>query len=432
MASCLALVLVVITAIGVVGAPLLVTVLAPGFSEVEGKMELASDLLAITFPYILLISLTAFGGAILNSFGKFAAFAFVPVLLNLALIAAALFFAESFDRPVEALAWGVVAGGILQMAWQGAALWRNGQLPRPALPRLTAQVKRIGSLTAQGALGVSVAQIGIMISLIFASFLEEGSVSWLYFADRMMELPAGMIGAALAVVTLPALSWYAAKGDRKTYSAIMDWSLRTALLFGIPAAAGLAVLALPLAATIFQHGSYTAHDSEQTALAIMAYSAGVPALVSTRVLAAGFFSRQEPMVAVKVAAVALLLTVALNFALVPHFRHAGLALSISAGATVNAAILAVLLLRRNIFSTSPGWNIFTLRMGISVSAMAVLLLWLRGDPLDWVAFGAWERVFRLLGCVVAGAVIYFVAMTSLGWRPKELRSPIVLPPDSGK
>lgn len=432
MASFLALALVAVTVAGVAGAPLLVAALAPGFSGVEGKQELASELLAITFPYILLISLTAFGGAILNSFGRFAAFAFVPVLLNLSLIGAALLFADRFEEPVEALAWGVVAGGVLQLAWQAAALLRHGQLPRLVRPRLSPKVRRIVSLTAQGAIGVSVAQFGILVSLVFASFLEEGSVTWLYFADRMMELPAGMIGAALAVVTLPALSWHAARDDRASFSATMDWSLRTALLLGVPAAVGLAALALPIAATVFQHGSYTPRDSEQTAVAIIAYSLGVPALVATRALASGFFSRQEPMVPVKVSAAALLLTVALNFALVPHLRHAGLALALSIGASFNALVLFALLLGRDVYAPQPGWSKGVLRIGVSAAAMGALLLWMRGDQLEWTGFALGDRVLQLALCVLSGGTAYFAAMYALGWRPAELRSPVAAAPDSEK
>ena len=431
-ASCLAVALVLITVAGVVGAPFLVAALAPGFAEIEGKQEIASELLAITFPYILLISLAAFGGAILNSFGKFAAFAFVPVLLNLSLIFAALFFAERFERPIEALAWGVVAGGILQLLWQCGALYRNGQLPKIARPALSPKVKRIISLTTQGAIGVSVAQFGIMISLIFASFLEEGSVTWLYFADRMMELPAGMIGAALAVVTLPALSWHASHDDTNSFSRTMDWSMRMAMLFGLPAAAGLAMLALPLAATIFQHGSYTANDSEQTAIAIMAYSAGVPSLVATRPLASAFFSRQEPMTPVKVSIAALALTIAMNFALIPHLKHAGLALSLSIGATFNALILAALLLKRKIYLPVAGWNKHVFRIAAAVAVMAGLLFWLRGDPVEWTVIDSWERIRNLLGCVIAGGIVYFAVMLALGWRLSEMRSPVPQGGSSGK
>ena len=423
MAGWLTIILMVTTIVGVLGAPVLVATLAPGFAAIPGKQEAASYLLRITFPYILLISLTAFGGAILNSYGKFAAFAFIPALLNLSLIGAALWLAPLFAVPITALAWGVVIGGLLQLGWQSIALWRHGSFPFPRLPRLTPPVKRIFKLTAQGALGVSIGQLGIIISLVFASFLEEGSVTWLYFADRMMELPVGMIGAALGVVALPALSWHAAQQDRTAFSGIMDWSLRLAVVLGLPAAGGLAILALPIAATIFQHGSYTATDSVQTALAITAYSVGIPALVAVRVLAAGFFARQEPLVAVKVSAIALTVTIILNFALVPFLRHAGLALAISLGATLNAGTLALLLVRRNLYQPQQTWLPLLLRITVAVMVMIAVLLALRGDIEGWTQASVGERILRLLTLVGAGAGTYFGVLLVTGWRISQLRPP---------
>lgn len=422
-ASWLALALAAIAALGVLGAPLVVAVLAPGFAEVEGKQELAASLLRITFPYILLISLTAFGGAILNSHGRFAAFAFAPALLNVSLIGCALWLAPRLEEPIYALAWGVVLGGVLQLAWQGTALARFGHLPRLRRPRLTPEVRRTLKLTSQGALGVMVAQIGIMVSLVFASFLEEGSVSWLYFADRLMELPAGLLGAALGVVVLPTLSRQAAAREHGSFSATMDWALRTALLFGVPAAVGMAALALPLAATFFQHGSYTPGDSLQTSYAVLAYSVGVPALAALKVLASSFYSRQDVLTPVKVSVAALLVMVTLSFVLVPHLRHAGLALAVASGATINALALAVLLLRRGFYRPSAGWPLFALRIAMGSAAMLAALLWLRGGVAQWTEIGAMERALRLAGCVAAGAAVYFAALGALGWRPSSSRPP---------
>ena len=422
-ASWLTILLLLLAAGGVAGAPLLVAVIAPGFAAVEGKAELAADLLRITFPYILLISLAAFGGAILNSFGRFAAFAFVPALLNISLIAAALVAAPFFAEPVHALAWGVVAGGVLQLGWQGVAMARHGLLPRPALPRLTPAVRRISKLTAQGTLGVAIAQLGIVVSLVFASFLEQGSVTWLYFADRMMELPVGMLGAALAVIALPTLSRQSAAASGAAFSATLDWSLRVALLASLPAAGGLAVLSLPVAATIFQHGSYTPHDSVQTARAIAAYSWGVPALVLLRVLAAGFYARQQPLIPVTVATVALALTIVLNFVLVPHMAHAGLALAIALGAIVNASSLAWLLWANGAYSPDPAWPQRIVQLLVALAAMVLVLLWYRGDGLAWTEMGAGARVWELGVCVLGGATVYLATLHALGWPWELLRPP---------
>lgn len=422
-ASWLLVALVVITIIGVLTAPLIVSVIAPGFAKIAGKQELAASMLRITFPYILLISLTAFGGAILNSHGRFAAFAFAPALLNLSMIGCAVWLAPRLAEPVYALAWGVVLGGLAQLAWQIAALIRYGQLPRLRIPRLNPQVKRTLKLTGQGALGVSVAQLGIVIGLIFASFLAEGSVSWLYFADRMMELPAGLIGAALGVVALPTLSKQVADKDPTGFSATMDWALRTAMLFGLPAAVGMATLALPLAATFFQHGSYTSTDSEQTAIAIVAYSVGVPALAVVKVLAAGFFSRQDALTPVKVSTSALLVTIALNFALVQQLQHAGLALAVAIGATFNAVMLAVLLLRRHFYRPSAGWLVYLARLAGGCIAMFALLLWLRGTSSDWTTATVLVRCAMLSSSVAAGALLYFSCLFATGWRPQHNRPP---------
>lgn len=426
-ASWLAILLLLLAAAGVAGAPLLVAVIAPGFAAVEGKAELAATLLRITFPYILLISLAAFGGAVLNSFGRFAAFAFVPALLNISMIAAALVAAPFFSEPIHALAWGVVAGGLLQLGWQGAAMARHGLLPRLALPRLTPTVRRISRLTAQGTLGVAIAQLGIFVSLVFASFLEQGSVTWLYFADRMMELPVGMLGAALAVIALPTLSRQSAAASSAAFSATLDWSLRVALLASLPAAGGLAVLALPVAATIFQHGSYTPHDSMQTARAIAAYSWGIPALVLLRVLAAGFYARQQPLIPVTVATVALALTIALNFVLVPHMAHAGLALAVALGAIVNASSLAWLLWANGAYAPDPAWPRHLLRLLAALAVMVIFLLWYREHDVPWTAMGAGARVWELSVCVLSGAAVYLATLHALGWPWELLRPPGVDP-----
>ncbi len=422
MACWLGLALLAVTILGVLGAPLLVAVLAPGFDAVEGKRALTIDLLRITFPYILLISLTAFGGAILNSFGRFAAFAFVPALLNITLIIAALVFAPLLDEPAHALAWGVIAGGVLQLGWQGAVLARHGLLPRLALPRLSPAVRRISRLTAQGTLGVAITQLGIVVSLVFASFLEQGSVTWLYFADRMMELPVGMLGATLAVIALPTLSQQSAAASPRAYSTTLDWSMRVALFASLPAAGGLGILALPVAATIFQHGSYTAHDSMQTARAIAAYSWGIPALVALRILAAGFYARQRPLIPVIIATVALSLTIALNFVLVPHMQHAGLALAIALGAIVNAGSLAWLLCANGFYEPDPRWPQYLTKLVIGLAVMMLFLLWYRDAGMAWTDMGAGKRIYQLFVCVLGGGAVYVATLHLLGWKWELLQA----------
>ncbi len=422
-ASWLTCVLALISVCGIIGAPLLIAVLAPGFAEIEGKSEAAVTLLRITFPYILLISLTAFGGAVLNSYGRFAAFAFAPALLNISLIGCAILLAPQLANPIEALAWGVIIGGLAQLSLQAAAMYKYGKLPRLAWPRLTPEMKKLLKLTGLGAIGVSIAQFGIVINLVFASFLADGSVSWLYFADRMMELPTGLLGAALGVIVLPTLSRQAHSDQQKPFSITLDWSLRIAVLLGLPAAFGMAVLALPLAATFFQHGNYTPLDSVQTSLAMFAYSFGVPALVCIKTLTAGFYSRQEIMVPVKISAVALAVTVAMNFALVPLLQHAGLALAIAIGVSVNALLLLGVLLYRHIYQPQPGWPGFLLRVLCGCVVMTLLLLWLRGQPSEWTQITAIERIAGLAIAASIGVATYFASLWLTGWRPSQMASP---------
>ena len=419
----LRIILLIITILGVIGAPLLISVIAPGFSEIEGKHEIATELLKITFPYIFFISLAAFGGAILNSYGKFAAFAFIPSLLNISLIIAAIFFAPYFKEPVTALAWGVVIGGVVQLLFQAVCLVKNKLFPRFRKLQITPGVKKVAKLTAQGALGVSIAQLGIIISLIFASFLEQGSVTWLYFADRMMELPVGLIGAALGIIALPTLSKHASLKDSTAYSATFDWSLHLALFLALPAAIGLAWLAVPIATTLFHHGTYTNIDSIQTAKAITAYSIGIPALVCVKVLIAGFFARQNPMTPVKVSSISLLITIALNFILVPHLQHVGLALALSIGATINALILVTLLIRREIYYPHKYWIKFLLQVTAALMVMIVFLWWARGDTIAWLNMSSLAKIFKLIFCVLGGCLIYIVILYLTGWRIKNLKSP---------
>lgn len=422
--SWLALLLALLALGGVFGAPLLVSLLAPGFASEPAKLDTAAKLVRITFPYIMLISLAAFGGAVLNSYGRFFPFAFAPALLNLSMIGATLFFAPFFAAPIEALAWGVIAGGGAQLLWMAAALVRAGQLPRLRWPRASAEVRRVGKLTLQGAAGVSVAQLNIVIGLVFASFLAEGSVSWLYFADRLMELPAGMLGAALAIVALPTLSHLASAGDSVGFSETLDWGLRVAAVFAVPAAAGLAVLAVPICATLFQHGGFTAEDTRKTAVAALAYSVGIPGLAAVRLLAAGFNARLDVITPVKVSAATLLVTVALYFALVPLLAHAGLALAVGLGASANALALLLLLLKSGKYRPRAGlWGPTALRVICACAAMTAVLWLIRGENHLWLTGTLAFRAGMLALCVTAGAAVYFAVLRLLGFDLRKLRRP---------
>ena len=420
----LALFLFVLTIVGIIAAPILVRIIAPGFAAEPAKIATASQLLRITFPYIMLISLTAFGGAIMNSYGRFASFAFAPALLNIVMIGVAILLAPSLAEPVEALAWGVIIGGGAQLLWQGTMLARAGQLPRLSWPRASRNVRRVFKLTMQGALGVSVAQLNIAISLVFASFLVEGSVSWLYFADRLMELPSGMLGAALASIALPTLARQAAAADQSSYSATLDWGLRVAVLTALPAACGLAVLAVPICATLFQHGAFSATDAIQTARAALAYSLGVPALVALRLLAGSFNARLEVLIPIKVSAFALGATIFMYVFLTPVLQHAGLALATSLGATINMAILLALLLRKGYYRPNWRWWLPALvRMLTAALAMSGLLVLLRGDAQAWLEASWSWRAVRLALLIIGGASTYFALLFVWGLRWTDLQPP---------
>ncbi|MBW7901467.1 MAG: murein biosynthesis integral membrane protein MurJ [Rhodocyclaceae bacterium] len=420
-ATLLFLVLTVVAALGVVGAPILVHVSAPGFAADAGKFGLTVELTRITFPYILFMSLVALAGGILNTWSRFALPAFTPVLLNLAFIVMALFAAPYFDPPVLALAWAVFIGGALQLALQLPSLAKIGMLPRFSLDWRDEGVRRILLLMAPALLGVSVSQISLLINTIFASFLGAGSVSWLYYADRLMEFPAGMLGVALGTILLPSLSKYHANDDREEYSRLLDWGLRLTLLLAAPAALGLALLSLPLIATLFFHGAFTADDVLRTREALLAYSLGLLGLILVKVLAPGFYARQNIRTPVKIALVSLFATQAMNLAFVWHLKHAGLALAIGLAACLNAALLYRGLRRDGAYTPQPGWPAFYAKLALALAVMGGLLWVGVGAEANWLRFSAAERVLRVGALVVFGAGAYFATLWALGFRLRDFR-----------
>ena len=421
--SLLAMALFAVTAIGVAAAPLLVWVSAPGFAADAGKFELTVTLTRITFPYILFMSLVALAGGILNTWSRFALPAFTPVLLNLAFIGMALFAVPYFDPPVLALAWAVFLGGVLQLAIQLPALRKIAMLPRPSLDWRAAWadpgVRRIAMLMGPALIGVSVSQISLLINTIFASFLKTGSVSWLYYADRLMEFPAGMLGAALGTILLPSLAKSHAGNDTDKYSRLLDWGLRLTLLLAAPAALALAILAVPLIATLFFHGAFTGEDVLRTREALVAYSIGLTGLILVKVLAPGFYARQNIRTPVKVAIFTLLATQAMNLAFIGPFKHAGLALAIGLGACINAGLLLHLLRKHAIYQPQPGWAAYIVKVVIAVVLMSALLGWLMGDAQWWLAQPFGGRVIRLSMLVAGGIAVYFFSLWLMGFRPRQ-------------
>jgi len=415
-AAVLALALFVVVLIGVLAAPLIIYVTAPGFAATPDKFGLTVDLLRITFPYIFFISLTALAGGILNTYSRFSVPAITPVLLNLSFIGFALWGAPYFDPPVTALAWAVFVGGVAQLALQVPFLARLGLLPRFRLDLRDEGVRRILRLMGPAVFGVSIGQVSLVINMIFASFLVTGSVSWLYYADRLMEFPIGLLGVALGTILLPSLSRHYADRSPQEYSGLLDWGLRLTLLLAAPAAAALALLAVPLVATLFHYGAFGAADVFATRRAVLAYSLGVIGLVMVKVLAPGFYARQDIRTPVKIAIVTLALTQVMNFAFIWPLQHAGLALAIGLGACINAALLLRGLLRRDIYRPQAGWPVFLLKLAIAVYIMGAMLWLASGADASWLAMGAATRAVNLTGVVLLGAASYFMVLWLLGFR----------------
>ncbi|HET6720758.1 MAG TPA: murein biosynthesis integral membrane protein MurJ, partial [Rhodocyclaceae bacterium] len=422
--SLLALALLAVTALGVAAAPILVYISAPGFAADASKFELTISLTRLTFPYIFFMSLVAMAGGILNTWSRFAVPAITPVLLNLSFIGMALLAAPHFAEPVMALGWAVFLGGALQLGLQVPALLRIGMLPRLTSVRLAWQdegVRRIMLLMAPAVVGVSVSQISLLINTIFASFLKTGSVSWLYYADRLMEFPAGMLGAALGTILLPSLAKLHASDRPADYSSLLDWGLRLTLLLALPASLALAIAGVPLIATLFHYGAFTAHDVTQTRAALLAYSLGLSALILVKVLAPGFYARHNIRTPVKIALVSLAVTQALNLVFIGPFAHAGLALSISMAAMVNATLLYRGLRRHGVYAPQPGWGIFLLKLLLAMVAMGGFLFFAVGDENRWLQLGLATRLWQVGGLVLGGGAVYFATLFALGFRPADFR-----------
>jgi putative peptidoglycan lipid II flippase len=412
-----------VTAIGVLAAPLLVLAFAPGFADVPGQRVLATEMLRLTFPYLLFISLTALAGGILNTFGHFGVPAFTPVLLNLSLIACALWLAPHMDQPIVALAWGVLIAGVAQLAFQLPFLARLGLLPRPRLNPQDEGVRRILGLMGPALLGVSVGQINMLLSTLLASFLAAGSISWLYYSDRLMEFPLGILGVALGTVILPKLAREHNVRSSQAFSATLDWALRWVLILGLPAALGLVFLAGPLFATLFYSDAFTANDVRMAALSLMAYGPGVLGFLAIKVLAPGYYARQQIWAPVRIAVGAMLANMALSLAFMGPLGHAGLALATTLAALFNAVLLLCGLVGEGAYRPGPGWARL-LAQGIAAGLGMGLFLHLGCPATDqWLPLRTGERAVRLLGWIGAGALVYGLILLGLGVRPRHLLGP---------
>ena len=415
----LTLALALVTVLGMFAAPWVILITAPGFADTADKFALTSSLLRVTFPYILLISLASLVGAILNTWNRFSVPAFAPTLLNISMIGFALFAAPHFHPPVMALAWAVVAGGVLQLGYQLPHLKKIGMLVLPRINLKDAGVWRVMRQMGPAILGVSVSQISLIINTIFASFLVSGSVSWMYYADRLMEFPSGVLGVALGTILLPSLAKSFSTGNHDEYSRLMDWGLRLCFLLALPSAIALGILSGPLTIALFQYGKFTAFDAAMTQRALIAYSVGLLGLIVVKVLAPGFYSRQDIKTPVRIAIVTLVMTQLMNLAFIGPLKHAGLSLSIGLAACLNAALLYWQLRKQKIFHPQPGWAAFLLRLVVAVVVMAAALWGLLQVMPAWEEGKMVWRLLRLALVCAAGGAAYFIMLALMGFRLRD-------------
>ena len=427
-AGTFAIVLFVVTLIGVVAAPLLVLVVAPGFVSDGGDFDLAALMLRFTFPYLFFVSLTAFAGAILNTYGRFGVPAFTPVILNVVLIAAAIWLSPMLQQPIMALAYAVLVAGLCQLLFQLPFLAKIGAFPRPVWAPRHDGVRRAFKLMLPAIFGSSVAQINVLIGGIIASLLPVGSISYLYYSDRLMEFPLGLFGIALATVTLPYLSRLWANEERQKFSQTLDWSMRLALLIAVPAALGLIILAGPLVTTLFHGGEFDAHAVNMTVLALRAYALGLVGFSFTKILAPAFFAREDTRTPVRIGLVALGVNLVLGVSSAWYLTttgfagpHVGLALATSVAAMLNAVLLYRGLRQADIIRHAQGWPMLIGRVVVANVALCAVLMQLHRPLSWWLAAGSLDRATWLGVSVVAGAVAYFFLLLLLGIRSSQFR-----------
>ena len=431
-ATLLAVILIGLSIAGSLAAPWLVYLLAGGFAETPGKVDLTAHMIRIVFPYILFVSLVSLAAGVLNVFRRFAIPAFTPVLLNLSIIGAAILLARYVHPPIVALAWGVAIGGFAQLALQVRPLLAIGMLPRPSFDWRDEGVRRILRAMGPAVIGVSAAQISALINTQLAALLGNGRISWITYADRLMEFPSALLGVALGTILLPSLAQHYSDEDHEAYSELLDWGLRLALLLALPAAIALAILSLPLVSTLYQYGRFTVADALQTRAALLGYSVGLPAIVLVKILAPGFYARQVMRTPVKIAFFTVIVTQALAVTLAwpMGLEHAGLTLATSLGATCNAALLLWLLLRHGFYRPRAGWLAFFAKVCIASAVLALVIVLLRGHDDLWLHARVAGKVSRLALVVAAGALAYFATLFALGFRVADFsRREAPLPSD---
>lgn len=422
-------VLISITVLTIAAAPFVAALFAPGYLGQPEKFALTADLIRITFPYLMLISLTGMCGAILNSYGRFAVPAFTPVLLNVSLIGAALLAAPHFAEPAFALAWGVLLAGCIQLAFQLPFLYRLDLVPRPRWQPQHPAVRQVLTLMIPALFGVSVSQVNLLLDTVLASFLPTGSVSWLYYSDRLTELPLGVFAIAVATVIMPALSRQQAAARDEDFTRTLDWAVRTVLLVGVPASIALIVLAEPILTSLFYYGALTERDIAMASMSLRAYSVGLCAFMLIKVLAPGFYARQDLRTPVKIGIQAMAANMVLNVAfvwpLMTYFGigHVGLALATSVSAAMNAGLLWLKLRKLGIYVFAPAWRAYLLRMVPACAALCLTLMLMLPEAGLWANWRWDERALELLKLCAAGLGAYVFVLIAGGLRLRDLRAP---------
>ena len=424
--GCLLIVMSLLTLFCMIAAPVILYAYAPGFHNDPEKFDLAVDMFRLTIPYLMFMSLTAFASSILNSYGSFASPAFSPVLLNIAMIVGAWCFSGYLSPTILVLGWAVVVAGVLQLAIQIPELWNKKLLIPPKIDFKHEGVDRILKLMLPALFGVSVTQINLLLNTIWASFMQDGSVSWLYSAERMTELPLGLIGVAIGTVILPSLSMSKAEQDQEKFRKMIDWAARVIFLVGVPASIALFMLSTPIIQALFQHGAFDARDTQMTALALQCMSGGVLAFMLIKVFAPGFYAIQDTKTPVRVGLMAVAANAILNIVFIGIFKlidwqaeHMALAIASSGSALVNAGMLYFYLHKKNIFRFGAHWKKLFIQYAVAnvamIAALWIGLTWYNGDTSQWF------RILEVVGLCIVGVAAYAVALIISGFRPRHLK-----------
>jgi putative peptidoglycan lipid II flippase len=419
----LGFIVTIVTIIGVIASPILAALFGMGWfidyvnDQPDGaKFELTSLMLKITFPYLLFVSLTGLAGAILNTLNKFAVAAFTPVLLNVAIISCAIFMAPQFDEPAFALAWGVFLGGLFQLLFLLPFLFKAGVLVKPKWGWSDPDIVKVRTLIIPALFGVSVGQLNLLFDTVIASFLGTGAISWLYYSDRLLEFPLGLFGIAIATVILPTLSHNHVSKDDNAFSANIDWAVKMVCLLGIPAAAGLFMLAEPMILTIFQRGEFTPQDATYASHSLMAYSFGLLSFMLVKVLAPGFYSRQDTKTPVKFGIWCMAANMVFNFILVWPFDYVGLAMATSLSALMNALLLYGTLHKRGVYIASSQTIKLILKIVIASTLMGIVIFLLNPIAASWVDYSLIDKIFELVKLISVGAAVFGISLLVLGVR----------------